>query len=285
MTFPNRANEAYETYSELEIANDRSHLAPELDLRDQPDKEAVYADHEQHDAPPKYSQRRLCGMRRPIAYVVFAIVALVIIGAVIGGAVGGTQASSTKNRYGKLFMAETQLTSRSSPAAADSTTSISPASSTFTTTTTSASSTTSATSTTSTGSASATPIGDGEGTYTCPESNDQNYVTSSGTGKLTFRQLCGVDWPSGVTAQSGSVTSSVEDLSTVLEYSLEQCIEQCAVYSINNSPGCVAVTYGANVTLAQGRGYGGNCWLKSARGASNLADTSGQEQAAYLLGS
>jgi hypothetical protein len=147
--------------------------------------------------------------------------------------------------------------------------------------TSTATSSESSTSVTSTASASATPIGEGQGTYTCPESDNTEYTTGSGTGSQTFIQLCDTDWPGGVDAPEGSAFSTVEDLSVVLAYSLQQCIDQCAVYSINNSPGCMAVTYGANVTAAQGRGLGGNCFLKSSRGAEDLSDTSGQAQAAY----
>jgi hypothetical protein len=86
-----------------------------------------------------------------------------------------------------------------------------------------------------------------------------------------------------VTAKSGYDTSTVQDISVALVYSLHDCIDQCAVYSLNNAQGCYAVTYGANITLAQSRGVGGNCYLKNAVGAEPYIDTSGQEEAAYLL--
>lgn len=147
----------------------------------------------------------------------------------------------------------------------------------------SSTSTKSSSSTTSSASASATPIGEGEGTYTCPESDELQYTTSSGTGGVTFNQLCDVDWPVNVTAYSGSATDKVEDLANVLQYSLQDCIDQCAAYSLSKSPPCFAVTYAANITRAQDRGYSGNCWLKTARGAQDTIDTSRQVQSAYII--
>ena len=227
--------------------------APQLDFSQQTEKEITYAN-EKEGIPISQSSRRICGMRRSIAVVLFAILASIVVGAVVGGAVGGTQASSNP---------------QSSPESAFTTSTTTPMQ--FSSSTTSAAPST------------ATPTSTNMGTVTCPQSNNTDYTTNSGTGNLTFRQLCDVDWPVGIRAASGSVNSLVEDLSVVLEYSLIECIVQCAVYSLNNRRACMAVTYGANITSAQTRGVGGNCFLKSARGANPVADNSGQVESAFLI--
>ena len=98
-------------YSGLEVVDDRGHNAPELDLRHQTEKEAVYAKEapnaeHTHETAPKPSKRRLCGMRRPVALTVFGIIAVVVIGAIVGGAVGGSQSSSNK-RYVPITLSQT----------------------------------------------------------------------------------------------------------------------------------------------------------------------------------
>lgn len=91
------AGHTRDAYDGLEVVNDHAHNAPELDLRHQPDKEALYPNESQLPTAP-LPKRRICGMRRPVALGVFAIIALVVVGAVVGGAVGGTHASSSHKR-------------------------------------------------------------------------------------------------------------------------------------------------------------------------------------------
>jgi hypothetical protein len=75
------------TNSMKEVARDNFDNAPELDLRQQPDKEALILHKPAADSSDR--KRRLCGMRRPIAFAVTGIITLVIVAAVVGGAVGG----------------------------------------------------------------------------------------------------------------------------------------------------------------------------------------------------
>ena len=101
-------------YSDLEVVSDNAHHAPEVDLRrqQQPDKEAVfYSSEKQYNAgytgdkrynTPTESKPRICGMRKPIAFVVFGIIGIIIVAAAVaGGAVGAMQSSNDK-RYAYL---------------------------------------------------------------------------------------------------------------------------------------------------------------------------------------
>jgi hypothetical protein len=104
---PQRPAYAEEEHSGLEVAFDRERYAPEIDLRHQPDKEAVPVSdgstNEYSEKPLEKpdSKRRICGMRRPIAFTVFAIIGLLIVGGVVGGAVGGTMAANSgSDQYG-----------------------------------------------------------------------------------------------------------------------------------------------------------------------------------------
>jgi hypothetical protein len=84
-TPPTGRNEG--TYSMKEVARDNFDNAPELDLRHQPDKEALILLKPAVDSSNR--KRRLCGVRSPIAFAVTGIIALMIVVAVVGGTVGG----------------------------------------------------------------------------------------------------------------------------------------------------------------------------------------------------
>lgn len=85
-----------EPYPGLEAVNDQAHRAPELDLRHQADKEAVYIGERQYGStPPK--ERKMWGMKRKTAFIVFAVIGLIVVGAVVGGAVGATRSSSSNS--------------------------------------------------------------------------------------------------------------------------------------------------------------------------------------------
>jgi hypothetical protein len=137
---------------------------------------------------------------------------------------------------------------------------------------------------------STTPTTDaGFGSYTCPESNGTSYNTSyygtNKAGTFYYLELCNVDWPAGDSALGGNsgTNQTVTDLSIVLADSMEQCMNQCALYSVEHDDFCMAVTYGANKTLAMERdGVGGNCRLKNARSTVDKVDNSGQLQAAFI---
>jgi hypothetical protein len=133
-------------------------------------------------------------------------------------------------------------------------------------------------STTTTGTSSTPTPTSSEGSYNCPSDNNKSYVSSLlSTG--TWNILCDTDWPNGVDAFGGG---TVTDLTAVIAYSIEGCIDQCAAYIVAGGS-CEAVVYGANITLALSRGgVQGNCFLKSNRGAENTVDNSGQVEAAYL---
>lgn len=83
----------------------------------------------------------------------------------------------------------------------------------------------------------------------------------------------------------GFNSGTVTDLTAIVAYSIDSCIDQCVAYNVAGGS-CQAVTYGANITLALSRGgIQGNCFLKDQRGASDVADNSGQVESAYLSSS
>ena len=198
-------------YSTKEVVRDNFHDAPKPDRRQQPDKEALALYKPAVDSDDR--KRRLCGMRRPIAFAVTGIITLVIVAAVVGGTVGGiVNQSDTALRLKASYLLTTlryhQDPAPTGTAEGVATTSAGSASSSistpFTTSTPLTSSTSSSpesrTSTfTSSAPASATS---GMGSYDCPSSNKKYYVTSSDTGGLPFVQLCGIDWPYSKNATS-----------------------------------------------------------------------------------
>jgi hypothetical protein len=207
-------------------------------------------------------QRRYCGMRRTVFWIVLAVVLLVIIGAAVGGGVGGALAS--KKSSDSALAGPTSSGSALPGGGGGSTT----ATGTDTSIATTASTPTSS------------PSASGMGTYECPASNGSTYTPSLASTALTFIRLCSVDWPLGASGISGG---SVVDIEAVIATSMESCIDQCAAYSNANGGVCRAVTYGANITRALARGgISGNCFLKTQKGIKDLADGSGQEEGAYL---
>ncbi|KIY00508.1 uncharacterized protein Z520_04193 [Fonsecaea multimorphosa CBS 102226] len=228
------------------------------------------------------SKRKFCGLSRRALIIVLAVATALIVAAIIGGSIGGVLANKNKSDSASADSAKTSSTSSATAIpTAVATTSASASTATSepaTSTTTRSSSLSTSTSTTSTASAS-TATTTGEGSYNCPADNNTNYVSPLFTD-ATWTILCDTDWPSGVAALSGG---SVVDLTAVIAYSIDECIDQCAANNIAGD-GCQAVVYGANITLALSRGgIQGNCFLKNDRGAENSVDNSGQVEAAYLL--
>ncbi|EXJ62098.1 hypothetical protein A1O7_02531 [Cladophialophora yegresii CBS 114405] len=227
-------------------------------------------------------KRRICGLSRRAFIIVIAVVMALAVAAIIGGSVGGALAS--RNNSGSS-QGQADAVESSSTSAATTQTTATATSTTPTTTSTnepvipptiSSSSVSSSRTSTSTSSA-ATPTSS-EGSYNCPSDNNKSYVSSL-LSDATWTILCDTDWPVGVDSFSGG---TVEDITAVVAYSIESCIDQCAAYNVAGGP-CGAVVYGANITLALSRGgVQGNCFLKSERGAENIFDNSGQVEAAYL---
>ncbi|KIW24674.1 uncharacterized protein PV07_10376 [Cladophialophora immunda] len=246
------------------------------------------------------SQRKICGLSSRAFIIVVGVATALLVAAIIGGSIGGVLANKNNSGSAKAELANTSTTS---PAAALSTevattsasaitvtsepatpTNVPPASlSTSATTSSSPLYTTTMTTTTTTSTSTAptstaTTSTSGEGSYNCPADNNTNYVSPL-LSTETWTVLCDTDWPSGVDAMNGG---AVVDLTAVIAYSIDACIDQCAAYNVAGGD-CEAVVYGANITLALSRGgIQGNCFLKSDRGAKNTVDNSGQVEAAYL---
>lgn len=226
--------------------------APQIDQRAQSGLEVASSPSSRSESPNKQPPTTT-GWRRHLSrkrMIILSIIATLIAAAIIAAAVATTVGQPHGQRE------------ESSPAS-------------------SAVNATSATTSTSPTATSASDIGN----YTCPESNGTLYNTSyfntANYGSFYFLQLCDTDWPAG--AATPSPNETVKDLSIVLADSLEQCMNQCALYSVENDLACMAVTYGANKTLAVMRdGVGGNCRLKNSKATEDVADGSGQLQAAYV---
>ncbi|ETI20027.1 hypothetical protein G647_09042 [Cladophialophora carrionii CBS 160.54] len=256
-------------------------------------------------ATPAWSEqnpkRRICGLSRKNFIIVIAVATALAVAAIIGGSVGGvlasrnssggSQADAVEVRWICSLLTRTDgvlispaLKSSSMSAAITQTTATSTsttpttASTTESVTATTVSSSSVPTSATSTSTSSAATPTSSEGSYNCPSDNNKSYVSSL-LSTATWTILCDTDWPLGVDSFSGG---TVADITAVVAYSIESCIDQCAAYNVAGGP-CEAVVYGANITLALSRGgVQGNCFLKTDRGAENFSDNSGQVEAAYL---
>jgi len=82
-----------------------------------------------------------------------------------------------------------------------------------------------------------------------------------------FEEACFVDYPGGMAIWNSTTIKNV-DLSKSVVYTFESCMDQCVLYNAQNNDAqdCQAVTYSANLTAFTAE-YGGNCFLKSARGS------------------
>ncbi|KAJ9616675.1 hypothetical protein H2200_000394 [Cladophialophora chaetospira] len=219
-------------------------------------------------------KRRICGLSRKSFIIVIAVVTALVVAGIIGGSVGGVLASKSSSGGAQADLVSTSSTTTAAATSAPASTSS------FEALTSSGTTTSSLSTSTTSSSATATPTS-GEGTYNCPSDNDRSY-TSPLSSTQEFTIFCDTDWPSGMDGfRSGTVT----DLTAVVAYSIDACIDQCVAYNVAGGS-CGAVTYGANITLALSRGgIQGNCFLKDQRGASNVGDDSGQVEAAFLSSS
>jgi hypothetical protein len=162
----------------------------------------------------------ICGLRRRTFWIAM-IVAIIVVAAAVGGAVGGTLASKSSRNGShridpdtpELFSAAaTPTSSTQTPASAPITTS-NP-----TTTPTSAQSTADVTTTSVVG-PSRTLLRD------CPSANNTLYDVTHGDTTMSFRKACGISFVNDgrVNTVKGTVVTSLND-----------CIDLCAAYNINN---------------------------------------------------
>ncbi|KAF2491455.1 hypothetical protein BU16DRAFT_529973 [Lophium mytilinum] len=187
------------------------------------------------------------------AYLLLIAVAVVLAMALVGGLAGGLTARRHKSESKEEMIAvqsvgvsstvelihNTPLPSQSKPSA------------------TSRSLTTSASLTTSTSTPTPTYVTSGTtgmAELPCPYDTSVPYLES--TTRTSFNVSCGTDMPEWMTGANGF---HVHDDSRFVAYTLEDCLEKCAV-----TPKCAAAAYGANLTeLVEVRGGTGNCFLKN----------------------
>lgn len=153
--------------------------------------------------------RTICGIRKRTFWIVL-IVAIIVIVAAVGGGVGGALA----NRSSSTSQASSQSQSPA-PSGAKST---APASLSTTPTPTS-SETTASLSTSTIAGPTSTILRD------CPSSNDTLYTTNFGSSKMQFRKACEISF-TGAPGQKDSLATPVA--------SLDECINLCAAYNIQN---------------------------------------------------
>ncbi|QDS77718.1 hypothetical protein FKW77_004191 [Venturia effusa] len=200
---------------------------------------------------------------------VLSVIVLLIVGGGVGIAIAARKNQSPSGP------ATTSATTSSTPTSL----SVSPATATSLSSTSSPSVSTASSkptvSTTTTISTSPTATA-GMGTYNCPADNGTTYSPNL-TKRYNFKILCDTDfYGKGVNGKA------VVDVQNVLATSLQACIDQCASQRYAGS-NCSAVAYGANITQALARGgVQGNCFLKDQRSAIAQADSSGQQEAAFL---
>jgi hypothetical protein len=215
-------------HSTLEVASNtdlpelqkHAYYAPEVcsNSDDDTNKFAYVADVEQEQSST------VCGFRRRRFWIA-VMVAIIVVAAVVGGAVGGTLASKSSRSGSRALNADgsqsegpsataTPISSTQTPASASVTT-ITP---TPTTTPTSAQSTADVTTTSVVG-PSRTLLRD------CPSANGTLYDVTHGDSTMSFRKECGTSFVNdgGVNTFKGTVVNSLND-----------CIDLCAAYNINN---------------------------------------------------
>lgn len=188
------------------------------------------------DDPDLGQQETICGLRKS-RFWILVVVAVVVVIAAVGGGIGGALASASSNKGSNAKTADTSqpdgvnallssFTSPSSSAAAAAaassslslTASIGPSLLSSTTSTPTMEPKISVTATTIVGPTS-TIVRD------CPSSNDTLYDVTLGNTKMSFRKECGISIV-GTGVNQNAVVKVVS--------SLDECIDLCAAYNINN---------------------------------------------------
>jgi hypothetical protein len=211
---PNRdlpeAHQKYAHYAPETYHTQESYLYPDTDTH----KVAYSIDVK--DAPRPAT---ICGLKRR-SFWIAAIVAAIVVVAAVGGGIGGALASRSP-RTGAIKADSPQAEPTSSPASSSSSassSSVSAPSPTLTPTPTSAEPTTSITTTTIVGPSSSI-------LRDCPSANDTIYDVTLGDTKMSFRKECEISIVS-VKTNANAVVKVVP--------SLNDCINLCAAYNINN---------------------------------------------------
>lgn len=218
-------------------------VAPNTELPE-PQKFAYYApelyidpDNDAYKYPYKpetqeVERKTVCGLRRKTFWIL-VVVALLVVGGAVGGGVGGALASASSRKGSGANTAnasqpESSLSSATTSATGSASLSLttSVASSSLASTPTSGETKTSITATTIVGPTS-TIVRD------CPSSNDTLYDVTMGDTKMSFRKECGI-----------SIMSAFTNKNAVFKVvsSLDECIDLCAAYNINNKTRIAAGT-------------------------------------------
>jgi hypothetical protein len=151
--------------------------------------------------------KRICGITPRIFYILVAVVTLIIVGAAVGGGVGGSQASKKSTSRSSTVLAGQSATSNN---ATQGPITAAPTATTYPITTT------------STVGPSTTLILD------CPSSNNTLY---NAEGAL-FRKLC----------SNNFLNANSQDVVNEPANSLNDCINFCAAYNLNNETAIAAGT-------------------------------------------
>jgi hypothetical protein len=99
----------------------------------------------------------------------------------------------------------------------------------------------------------------------CPNLNNQQLTSQTGS-KFTF--TCGFDISNGQVTQENR---AIVDIVGIISYSLQDCIDSCAEYSLVSSgrgmvDRCTSVSFCYDMRNITGA-HGGNCWLKNGTAA------------------
>ncbi|KAF2023314.1 hypothetical protein EK21DRAFT_105377 [Setomelanomma holmii] len=176
--------------------------------RDEDTNKVAYTTYTQSE-PPRSST--ICGLRRRTFWIL-VMVAIIIVAAAVGGGVGGALASKASDNSNK-----TANTANTGSNTAQSS-SQAPQSSSLTPTSTSTEPSTTVTTTSIVGPTS-TLLRD------CPSSNYTLYDVTLGSTTMSFRKACGISFlnVNGIDNAFGTPVASLND-----------CINMCAAYNINN---------------------------------------------------
>ena len=113
--------------------------------------------------------------------------------------------------------------------------------------------------------------------FSCNSTANSQYTSNVTSSPVSFAEVCYTDFLTGKptwNATSGiDIVSGVASPATV--YTFEACMDECAEFNsklTGKATPCLAVTYKANLT-ENVQDFGGNCFLKNARGAGYNGDT------------
>ncbi|KAI9815085.1 MAG: hypothetical protein M1827_002928 [Pycnora praestabilis] len=197
----------------------------------------LYGDHEREphyaeQSPGFQRSKTICGLTRTTFWLALALV-LVIVIAAVGGGVGGSIAVHDASKTRKT--SATTVTVSSAPTSTSSSTNLTNL---------------------------VVPLPNDVATVAldCPTSGTNSYTSGA---SITFSWQCGTDYNAG--SENEAKNGTIVDLTSLIAYSIEDCMEACSQMNALDVITCAGVTFRSEMKhyYATARA---NCWLKDSTG-------------------